>query len=112
MRPGDHRGSHDPRHQHSGRAKPDVRAARSDDHRGAGEDVGEHEQRQLEGVTAEDVAHRELMVAEPHGFDAARELRERCRQGEDGRAEDSTLEAHPVGEDVPRRLERRRRQRA
>jgi L-alanine-DL-glutamate epimerase-like enolase superfamily enzyme len=43
-------------------------------HRGAGEKVGEQEERQLHGVSSVDVAHGQSDRAEPHRLDAARDL--------------------------------------
>src|SRR6266545_3233918 len=95
------RGEHDP-----DRRQPRVQPPRERQHRRAGDQVCGQEEAHLERVAAEDVAHGELVVSEPHGLDARADLRQRRCEGEERRTEHDAVDAGAVGEAVAGQLER------
>ena len=70
-----------------------------------GDEVGDKEEADLERVAAEDVAHRERVVAERDRRDAGRDLGQRARRREHRRAEDHAVHADAVRELVAALLE-------
>ena len=65
LRPADHAEAVDRRQRDPERGEPRVEVPRGREHGLAGDEVGDEEEADLEGVAAEDVAHRERVVAEP-----------------------------------------------
>ena len=93
-------GEHDPEP-----GEPAVEVARRREHRLPGHEVGDEEEADLEGVPAEDVGDRELIVAEPHSGDAGADLGKSRREREHGRAEDHAVHVRPVRQGRARDLE-------
>ena len=65
--PADHAEAVDRGQGDSERREPRVQVARRREHGLAGDEIRHEEEADLEGVAAEDVGHRERVVAEPHG---------------------------------------------
>ena len=82
-----------------------VEVAGEREHRLACDEVGDEEERHLEGVPAEDVGDGELVVADPDGCEPRADLGKRRGEGEHGGAEDDAVDPGPVGERVPGHLE-------
>ena len=75
-------------------------------HRRAREQARDEEEDGQERVAAEDVAHRELVVADPHRLDAGRDLGQRRRAREERRAEHHAGHAEVAGDALAALLER------